>query len=326
MIGAPLAEVARRLQRSRVEVRGVVSDSRRLRGRLHHSCDNAPMTSNQGQIEYWNGPVGERWVQHQEDMDRAIGAFGDAALARLSVGPGARVLDVGCGAGTCTLDVIERIAPGGALVGVDVSRPLLDRARERLPGRAAELGVSLELVLADAASYRAARPFDALFSRFGVMFFDHPARAFHNLREALASGAQVAFVCWQALADNPWCAIPLAAARRVVPAPAQSPDPRAPGPFAFAERDYVHGILTQAGFLEVALVPFEAPVLLSTSGLTSAVEQALRLGPTGRVVADQPPEVVASVRNELTKALAPRLEGDTLQLLGRAWLVTARTR
>lgn len=282
------------------------------------------MASNQDQVEYWNGPVGERWVKHQDDFDRAIGAFGAAALARLPLTPGARVLDVGCGGGTSTLDVIARVAPGGSVVGVDISRPLLARAAERLPKRAAELRVALELVIADAATYRPGTPFDALFSRFGVMFFDQPPRAFGNLRAALVPGARLAFVCWQALADNPWCAVPLSAARRVLPAPTAAADPRAPGPFAFAERSYVEDILTQAGFVEVVLEPFEAPVVLSTTGLGPAVEQALRLGPTGRAVADQPAEVVAKVRNELANTLAPRLEGDTVRLPGHAWLVTAR--
>jgi len=284
------------------------------------------MTSNQAQIDYWNGPVGERWVTYQELLDRSIGAFGVAALERLPLAPGARVLDVGCGAGTCTLGVIDRIAPGGELVAVDVSQPLLRRAGERLPARGAERGVSVELVLADAATYRTHKPFDALFSRFGVMFFVEPVAAFENLREALAPDAPLAFACWQALADNPWCAITLSAARRVVPAPAESPDPRAPGPFAFADRDYVQGILTQAGFVEVALTPFEAPVVLSTTGLEAAVDQVLRVGPAARLYAEQTAEVAAKVRNELTRELAPRLDGDALSLPGRAWLVTARAR
>lgn len=282
------------------------------------------MSQNQDQIAYWNGPVGERWVKHQEDFDRAIGAFGDAALARLPLSAGARVLDVGCGAGSSTLGVIARIAPGGAVVAVDVSRPLLARAAERLPKPAAEMGVALELVIGDAATYRAGTPFDALFSRFGVMFFDRPALAFGNLRAALVPGAKLAFACWQALADNAWSAVPLAAARRVIPAPPQTTDARAPGPFAFAERAYVEDILTQAGFAAIAIEPFEAPVVLSTSGLAEAVEQALRFGPTGRIVADQPAEIVAQVRKELTATLAPYLEGDTLSLSGRAWLVTAQ--
>jgi SAM-dependent methyltransferase len=282
------------------------------------------MADNRDQIEYWNGPAAERWVKDQEDLDRGLGPFGDAALERLRLAPGTRVLDVGCGAGTSTLAIMARIAPGGTVIGVDVSRPLIARARERVSKRAPELAVTAEFAVADAATYRAEVPFDALFSRFGVMFFDQPARAFENLRATLAPGGHLAFTCWRSLADNPWCAVPLAAARRVLPAPAVAPDPRAPGPFAFAEPDYVSAIVRQGGFDEIALTQFSTQVVLSTGGLEGAVDQTLRLGPTARLLADQPPEVVARVRAEITHELRPMLQGDEVRLLGGAWLVTAR--
>jgi SAM-dependent methyltransferase len=282
------------------------------------------MANNQEQIEYWNGAAGQRWVQHQEDFDRIVGVFGEAALAQLPLAPGARVLEVGCGSGASLLEIARRIAPGGKLVGVDISRPLVERARGRVSARAAELGVALEIVLADAASYRAQAGFDALFSRFGVMFFDDPASAFSNLRGLLAPSGRLGFACWRALADNPWSSLPLRAARRVLPAPAVSPDPRAPGPFAFAERDYVHGILSQAGFSDIDFSPFDASVTLNTTGLEGAVDHALRFGPTARLLADQPDDVVARVRVEVARELEPLLEGDALRLTGGAWLVTAR--
>jgi SAM-dependent methyltransferase len=282
------------------------------------------MANNQDQIEYWNGPAGQRWVTFQEDFDRLIGVFGEAALAQLGVGPGARVLEVGCGAGTSLLEIARRIGPGGTLVGVDISRPLVERARERVSARAAELGVTLQIVLGDAASYRAESNFQALFSRFGVMFFDEPRLAFTHLRGLLAPGGHLCFACWRALGDNPWCALPLRATLRVLPALAQSPDPRAPGPFAFAERDYVHEILKHAGFADIDFAPFDASVDLGTRGLEGAVDQALRIGPTGRLLSDQPDHVVARVREEVTRDLEPLLEGNQVRLLGGAWIVTAR--
>jgi SAM-dependent methyltransferase len=282
------------------------------------------MADNQEQVEYWNGPAAERWVKDQEDIDRGIGPFGDAALERLPLAPGARVLDVGCGTGASTLGIVARIAPGGTVVGVDVSRPLITRARERVSKRAAELAVTADFALADAATYRAEVPFDALFSRFGVMFFDQPARAFENLRSTLAPGGHLAFSCWRSLADNPWSAVPLAAARRVLPAPPVSPDPRAPGPFAFAESDYVSAILSQAGFDEIALTPFSAQVVLSLAGLQGAVDQALRIGPTARLLAGQADDVVARARAEIARELRPLVQRDEVRLLGAVWLVTAR--
>ena len=70
---------------------------------------------------------------------------------------------------------------------------MLARAAERLPP-----GAPVKFVRADATTYRfESAAFDLLFSRFGVMFFAEPARAFANLRTALKPSGRLAFACWR---------------------------------------------------------------------------------------------------------------------------------
>lgn len=85
------------------------------------------------------------------------------------------------------------MGPGGRVTGIDVSEPMLNRARELAPG-----GAPVEFVLAGATVY----PFvpagtDLLFTRFGVMFFAQPAESFANMRKALRPGGRLAFACWR---------------------------------------------------------------------------------------------------------------------------------
>src|SRR5690349_6280035 len=141
---------------------------------------------NREQTEYWNGAAAARWVEHQVALDRALSPFGDAALERLAPCPGDHVVDVGCGSGATLLDLSPRVGSTGTLLE------------------------------ADAAEHAFAPSFHALFSRFGVMFFADPLRAFQNLKRALVPGGRLVFACWQGLADNPWCAVPLAAAREAL--------------------------------------------------------------------------------------------------------------
>ena len=189
---------------------------------------------------------------------------------------GERVLDVGSGCGDSTMDLAHKVAPAGTVVGIDVSAMMLARARERAAGT--DLNVSF--IDDDAQTHVFDRgSFNLLFSRFGTMFFAAPQAAFVNLRRALGAGGRIAFVCWRAREENPWMTIPVQAAARYLPRPQPSP-PRAPGPFAFAERDYVLEILHAAGFRDIEIEAHDEHLRLGDD-LESAVEHSVRIGPDG---------------------------------------------
>jgi SAM-dependent methyltransferase len=278
-----------------------------------------PPSDNREQIAYWNGAAAERWVESQASFDRALGPFGREAIERLGPAAGERILDVGCGSGDTLIELARRVGDTGAVVGADASRPLLERARARLQG-----APNVQLVEADVATHAWQAQFDALFSRFGVMFFAEPVAAFENMRRALAPGGRLVFACWQSLDDNPWCAVPLAAVRPVLDSPLDLPAPHAPGPFAFADPRHVRRILAAAGYARIELSSYRAPVLMSEEGLDAAVDFALRIGPVSRVVAEQSAAVRDAMRQRLRSALAPAQTVTTVTLDGAVWLVSAR--
>ena len=140
---------------------------------------------------------------------------------------------------------------------------------------------------ADAQTTALPDGFDVLVSRFGVMFFDAPELAFANLRRALRPGGRLAFVCWQALARNPWMAVPVEAVARVIPMP-PPPAPDAPGPFAFADAARVGGILERAGFGEVRFENVEQELRVGPGDLDGAVSLLLELGPAGAALREAP--------------------------------------
>jgi SAM-dependent methyltransferase len=279
---------------------------------------------NREQIDYWNGAAAERWVQSQADIDRALGPFGREAIDRLAPREGERILDVGCGSGDTLLELARRVGDTGEIVGVDASRPLLERARARLQGTP-----RVQLLEADVSSHSWQPQFDALFSRFGVMFFSDPVAAFVNLRHALAPGGRLGFACWQSLDDNPWCALPLMAALPVLDPPPPAPPPpapvpHAPGPFAFADPRHVRRVLAAAGYARIELSSHRAPVVLSEAGLDPAVDFALRVGPVARLVAERSDAIRDIIRQRLRSALASATTGRTVALDGAVWLVSAR--
>lgn len=279
--------------------------------------------ANAGQIETWNGTTGEKWVAHQDRLDRMLAPFGEKLLEAAHVRAGEHVLDIGCGCGVTTLDVARPAGAGGHALGVDISAPMIARARDR----AAAEGSTATFELADASSHAfAPGTYDLVVSRFGVMFFDDPVGAFANLHTALKQTGRLVFVCWRPLGENAWVSVPLRAALAHV-APPAPPPPGTPGPFAFADKAHVTGILESAGFREIALTPFDATLTLGASGpgaMDEALLQTSEIGPVSRLLADQPDEVRARVRASIREALAEHLTANGMSLGGAVWIVTAR--
>jgi SAM-dependent methyltransferase len=274
---------------------------------------------NEAEIAYWNRAGGRHWVERQRSQDIVLGPILQATLERAQLRHGERVVDIGCGTGASSIALAERAGPYGQVLGVDVSAQMLARAAERLPP-----GVPVKFVRADATTYRfESTAFDLLFSRFGVMFFAEPARAFANLRTALKPSGRLAFACWRKFDENPWLKVPLRAALEHVP-PLPRPGPEDPGPFSFASEQRVHRILADAGFHSVMLEPRDFDLDIACGGgIEEALEAAMALGPTSRALQDQGPETRAAVATSIRRALQPYQRGRQVALAGAIWLVTA---
>lgn len=279
---------------------------------------------NQEQISDWNGPVGGRWLTYNDWLDERTAAYGEMAFAAAAPQPGEAVLDIGCGAGATSLELARAVGASGRVIGVDVSEPLIGRARER--AQASELPIEFRLADASAPLF-APNSFDLLFSRFGVMFFDDPAAAFTELRKTLKPGGRIAFACWQEPAKNDWYVLPLNAIAGIVEQP--SVDTNAPGPFAFSDPKRVERILTEAGFAQVELRAFEAPFYYGRGDTREAMaedalQQVFRVGPIQRLLAAQSEQV----RERAAAAIRAKLTGlaneQGIAVSGAIWVVTAR--
>lgn len=274
---------------------------------------------NAEQIRFWNDVGGPTWARLHARTEAQLGVFGRLAMDRVGVAEGARVLDVGCGAGATTVALGHLVGPAGRVLGVDVSAPLLDIARQ-----AAAALPQVTFTQADASA--GALPegaFDLVFSRFGVMFFADPTAAFTQLARALRPGGRLGFVCWRAAEHNPWITVPLRAVAAHVPvAPS---DPEAPGPLAFADGGRVSRILAGAGFLDVTLEAHDEPMRIGGAAtLDEAVEFLVQIGPAARALREAPADAVARARAALRASLASHAGPEGVTFQGSVWIVTAR--
>lgn len=275
---------------------------------------------NSAQAEIWNGDVGQKWAEEQADLDGMLAPLGLGGIAKANFAPGESVIDVGCGCGATSLAIAANVTPGGQVLGVDISGPMLTRARQN-----AEKTGNVNFALADASTHKfAPASADVIFSRFGVMFFANPSAAFANIRTALKPGGRVCLVVWRPVKENPWVmkSLMIAAKHVTMPAPL---GPEDPGPFSFGDRARVTRILETAGFKEVKLEPQDLLITIGAGrDLAGSVDFLLGVGPIRMILAEQTPAVRQKVRDEIIADLAADFDAQGLRMGSATWIVTAQ--
>jgi SAM-dependent methyltransferase len=267
------------------------------------------------QADYWNHDAGPVWVEENEALDAMLVPLGEAAMAALAPRSGENVLDIGCGAGATSRALAARVLPGGSVTAVDISAPLIDLAMRK--------GGDISFICADAGRDPLPNaPFDAAFSRFGVMFFEDPVAAFMHIGSAMKPGGRIAFVCWRAMMENVWARETIVAGMPFLTEPPAPPEPNAPGPFAFADKDRTAGLLAAAGWTDVAFEPLNTDYVLGPDAAHTAPKM-LRIGPLGRLLREQQVEV-AGVEEALRGLLARYETPQGVTMPAACWIVTAR--
>lgn len=274
-------------------------------------------SANADQIAYWNGKSGLKWAEDQAKMDAMMQSMADVAVAAAAPALGESVIDIGCGAGGTALALADLVGPEGRVIGMDVSQPMLEVARNRAGARR-----NLTFVNGDAeiAHFEPASA-DLAFSKFGVMFFANPEAAFANIHKALKPGARLAFICWRPMAENPFAMLPIGAALKHLP-PQPRPDPTAPGPFAFADPVRVGHILVQAGFKTPSFAAFDTTMTVGRKA-ASAARDAAMVGMASRLLVDAGEDVRERVIADLTAVYEKHMSADGVTLPAHCWVVTA---
>lgn len=264
----------------------------------------------------WQGAAGHTWVATQNLLDRMYQPFEDLLMQSLPATT-RRLLDVGCGTGATTLAAARQLGPDGHCTGIDISEPMLASARER----AAHSG-SLAAFIQDDAQRHAFEPasYDAIISRFGVMFFDDPVAAFRNLRLAARDGATLRMIVWRSPEDNPFMTAAERSAAHLLPQlPPRVPDE--PGQFGLADRHRVQAILEQAGWHDIDIQPLDVVCSFPEAELDSYIT---KMGPVGRLLQTADEHTRRQVATAARAGFAPYLHNDQVRYTAACWNASAR--
>jgi SAM-dependent methyltransferase len=264
------------------------------------------------------------WVENEAIFDAIFAPATRAILAAADMMKGQRVLDVGCGTGTL---LAAASATGAAAVGVDIAPGMVTAATARVPAATVLLG---DAQVMDLAIEAPGPPFDRIVSRFGVMFFADPVAAFTNLRRVAADDAHLMFVCWRTFDENPMFTLGTSVlAERLDPHP-EPPEPNEPGPTAFADRDRLAALLSEAGWASVDITPLDVTLDYGFDG-TDGVEQRLATilsVTTGRTAYETlrptlTPEAWAQLIDDVRAELRRHLVDGAVKMPAALWLVMA---
>ena len=280
---------------------------------------NATNETNDGQSTLWNGDAGHAWVEAQGPLDRMYKPFEDLLVDAVHTTNLTRVLDVGCGTGGTTLAIAKRLGTKGQCLGIDISTAMIDAAR----ARAERDHAPVRFICADAQTYGFdPASVDMIVSRFGVMFFDDPIRAFANLRRAATDDAELRVIAWRSPTENAFMTTAERAAAPILPnLPVRQPD--APGQFGFANASRVHTILEQSGWGEIELRPIDVACTLPKNELRRYLT---RFGPVGKALESTDEGTRATVIESILPAFDSFIHGADVRFTASCWTVGARAR
>ncbi|MFE1595538.1 class I SAM-dependent methyltransferase [Nocardia sp. NPDC058705] len=248
------------------------------------------------------------------DYDSELRLHNGHLLAAARVGTRDRVLDIGCGTGQTTR-AAARAAVDGSAFGIDITEPMVERAREL----SADEGLSnISFELADAQVYPfPSTYFDLCISRYGVMFFADPVAAFTNIARALRPGARLAWLVWQNHDRNEWAGSVFG---EVLAGVIATP---APGPFSLADPAVAESALTAAGFTDIAFTEVAEPVDYGPNS-AAAYDNLLRLSGFRSFLANLDPIAADEARARLRATLLDHQTDSGVHFDSRSWLITAR--
>lgn len=274
-------------------------------------------------VEFWNDTLAEKFDRFQEILMNGLSYHSQVPLGRLEVVPGSRILDVGCGWGDTAIALARKAGSEGEVLGMDCVEQFLEDARRR----AEEAGLTnVRFVAADVERYPFEPEYDLCFSRFGMMFFEHPVVAMRNVHKALKPGGELMFIVWRDIEDNPWLGLPKQVVLDFLPPPGEGARTCGPGPFSMSNPDVVRQQLEIAGFEDIHFERNDGPVEVGNS-VENAMRFQLALGPAGEVFREAGEEAERQrpqIEEALRDVLRPYEQEGKVVMGSSSWTITAR--
>jgi enediyne biosynthesis protein CalE5 len=268
------------------------------------------------QTKHWNS-VAEGWSSWLTWTEREFAPLTDWFVERAGWAPGARVLDVACGAGYPALAAAARVRPGGSVVASDIA-PEMMAVTSSAAAAAGLDNIECRTMDAEALAIDDAS-IDAVTNAYGLMFCPDPRRAIGEAHRVLKPGGRIAVVTWDELSRSSFFHVILpVGAKHLSLAP---PAPGAPEPFRFAVPGEVELLLRDAGFVDVRVE--SRPMWLAFESVAQYCQIFTDVAWKARIAALSEPQLTA-FRDDVADAVQPHVAGSELRLVATSLCASGR--
>jgi len=259
------------------------------------------------------------WRRRDALLTKGAAPVTDRMLELSRIAPGSRLLDIASGTGEPSISAAKIVGESGQVTGTDLVDEMLAVAREKV---AAEELNNIEYHCIDAEVLNfTAGSFDAVTSRWGLMFMPEPRACLAAAHNALKQNGRIVLACWGAPDKNPFVGVLMQTLSKFMDIPA--PPPGTPGIFAFADPQRLQDVLKAAGFRNIELEEKVINVIEVEDGQAYWDAMSDLAAPVMALVRQLDESTRSAYIAEVIKVADTFRQGDTLPMKGTTWIVSA---
>lgn len=263
--------------------------------------------------------VSAGWRKNDEQLRENADLVSQRMLDRANLAAGHRVLDIASGTGEPAIPAAHRVGETGQVVGIDLVDEMLAIARDKASAQNLR-NVEFQTVDGSGLDFEPAS-FDAATCRWGLMFMPDPQAILQQVHRVLKDTGRLVVSCWAEPERNPFFTHAMSILTKHMDVP--RPPPRAPGVFAFAERDHLEDTLRASGFNAIEIEDIAFNMIHVNSGEEYWQMMQELAGPIVQLTKKMDPETYRAFSEEVIASADALKQGDTLSMLGTTWVAHA---
>jgi ubiquinone/menaquinone biosynthesis C-methylase UbiE len=249
--------------------------------------------------------VAEGWKKWWKPIEQSAQVVSDKLIDLAQIRQGQKVLDIGTGIGEPAVTAARRVGPTGKVVAIDISPQMLAIARERAKDNGLDKIIEFKEADAESLSLPSSN-FDAIISRWGLMFLPNLSNALTSIRQALVPDGRIAAAVWSTPQKVPFLSLAIGTAMKEVAA--SPPPPGTPGPFTLSDTTMLQEKFKQAGFRDVSVHIGNMNFKADSAEQFTSFHQSIN-APIKMMIASQTPQRQSEIWNAITDAARKHADG-----------------